>query len=513
MPQFRIDHSLVQSLRGVPVYYILVDPLTPLANLLPNGRWNPGVYQAWNESATLYTSRNTNVILYIPLLYGDIALHCASPDALRTVLNDAFLFTKPRKVLGLDFMGPNLVASTGEQWRRHRKITAPTFDNQTYMNVWEVTAGLYHQMLESEAWKTGDQHYFPAFNTFTTRLALLVIAACGFNMHLRWDESPTRESLSNPIDTTIIIVSTSLLEKMVLPNWVFRLPIEGLRRMKIAFDDFQKFLDDEVSAKKLELKNDVHFDGSISDSNKTVFGRVVAASQQEGTKGLDQREIIGNLFIFLFAGHETTAHTLVVTLAMLALNPGEQERVYQHIKSVLGDSEPKFDDYGALAPVLHCFYEALRLYPAAFLMGRVATADTMISASGLLPSSDTLAIPKNTEIVLDMIGASRHEETYANATAYLPRRWESSSDAATAAIDSFLGFSTGPRVCLGKKFATVEAVCFLTHVLRDWKVFVKFEKGETAEGWQKRMLNPILGATLKTGDVPLLLTRRSAFEA
>lgn len=72
--------------------------------------------------------------------------------------------------------------------------------------------------------------------------------------------------------------------------------------MKIAFDDFQKFLDDEVSAKKLELKNDVHFDGSISDSNKTVFGRVVAASQQEGTKGLDQREIIGNLFIFLFAG-------------------------------------------------------------------------------------------------------------------------------------------------------------------------------------------------------------------
>ena len=60
----------------------------------------------------------------------------------------------------------------------------------------------------------------------------------------------------------------------------------------------------------------------------------------------------GNMFIFLFAGHEvrssrlpavfsqdcflqTTAHTLCFTFALLALYPDEQERLYQHIKGVM----------------------------------------------------------------------------------------------------------------------------------------------------------------------------------
>ncbi|KAN0136285.1 hypothetical protein V8E53_005890, partial [Lactarius tabidus] len=35
------------------------------------------------------------------------------------------------------------------------------------------------------------------------------------------------------------------------------------------------------------------------------------------------------MFIFLLAGQETTAHTLCFTLALLALYPDEQERLYQ----------------------------------------------------------------------------------------------------------------------------------------------------------------------------------------
>jgi hypothetical protein len=62
--------------------------------------------------------------------------------------------------------------------------------------------------------------------------------------------------------------------------------------------------------------------------------------------------LLGNMFIFLLAGHEvglfpsssrvvpiqflqTTAHTLCFSFALLALYPGEQERLYQHIKGVM----------------------------------------------------------------------------------------------------------------------------------------------------------------------------------
>ena len=85
----------------------------------------------------------------MPLLAGDVSLHCASPEASRQILSDMGRFTKPKRVLSLEsvlsffvpwfhllttfisFLGPNVVASVGEQWRRHRKITAPAFDNQS----------------------------------------------------------------------------------------------------------------------------------------------------------------------------------------------------------------------------------------------------------------------------------------------------------------------------------------------------------------------------------------------
>lgn len=67
-------------------------------------------------------------------------------------------------------------------------------------------------------------------------------------------------------------------------------------------------------------------------------------------------------------------------------------------------------------------------------------------------------------------------------------------------MDTFLGFSSGPRTCIGKKFASVEAVAFLTLLLRDWKVDVKLSHGESTEAWRRRVLVPVLGTSFKTGE-------------
>ena len=74
-------------------------------------------------------------------------------------------------------------------------------------------------------------------------------------------------------------------------------------------------------------------------------------------------------------------------------------------------------------------------------------------------------------------------------------------------FEGFMGFSWGPRTCLGHKFAKVEAVAFLTMILRDWRVVVDL-KGETTESWRKRVLAPGFGGALLIGKVPLKLVRR-----
>jgi cytochrome P450 len=50
------------------------------------------------------------------------------------------------------FLGENVVASEGEVWKRHRRITAPAFTQSAYEHVWKVTAGVYADINEKDAW-------------------------------------------------------------------------------------------------------------------------------------------------------------------------------------------------------------------------------------------------------------------------------------------------------------------------------------------------------------------------
>lgn len=82
-------------------------------------------------------------------------------------------------------------------------------------------------------------------------------------------------------------------------------------------------------------------------------------------------------------------------------------------------------------------------------------------------------------------------------------------DAARAStFEGFIGFALGPRACLGAKFARVEAICFLTLILRDWRVEPVFRADETEEQWRARVLKPGFGQALLLGEVPVRLFRR-----
>ena len=67
----------------------------------------------------------------------------------------------------------------------------------------------------------------------------------------------------------------------------------------------------------------------------------------------------------------------------------------------------------------------------------------------------------------------------------------------------------GPRGCIGRKFATTEAVCFLAMVLRDYKVEPLLQDGESREQWKSRVLDGKVIMTLGVLDVPVTFTRRT----
>ena len=89
-------------------------------------------------------------------------------------------------------------------------------------------------------------------------------------------------------------------------------------------------------------------DNGVGLSDEELIGRYLTLQLLESVLLF----LLGNMFIFLIAGHEvrsspssngvasqhftqTTAHTLCFTFALLALYPDEQECLYQEIKGVM----------------------------------------------------------------------------------------------------------------------------------------------------------------------------------
>lgn len=63
-----------------------------------------------------------------------------------------------------------------------------------------------------------------------------------------------------------------------------------------------------------------------------------SSSEAERGQSLTEAEIFGNMFVFNFAGHDTTAHTLAYTFVLLAAHPNVQMWMSEEIRHVCGNT-------------------------------------------------------------------------------------------------------------------------------------------------------------------------------
>ncbi|KAL5524766.1 hypothetical protein ACEPAF_9912 [Sanghuangporus sanghuang] len=558
---------IVSHDRRLPRLITTIQPMSAIGAILPRTPFHRGLGFPWYERKTLYKDPNLRTVVTIPLFYGRDILYTSS----LTVFHQCLSFNAPFDRPGMDLlqiMGDNVVTSEGEDWKRHRRIVAPAFNHSTYRNVWETTARVYEDMLKQEGWEHIDATPPANFNKITHKLALFLIAIVGFGIPMSWSEPPRDEDGRLSIQSMIFEVASSILERSQLPKWSYNLGLKKLNQIDEAYTTFEAFMHERIAEREEQLKRIHSIEGTngedIAESIKDVFGRLVNARLSDGKLSLSDKEIIGNCFVFTFAGHETTANTLSAALILLALNPDKQEWVYNSIISAIGDRIPgsspsglghallftfslqTFDDFDVLICVLACFYEALRMYPAAFMLSRVAAKDLTLS----IPTRDNperieqVFVKKGTPIYLDLVGMLYDSQTFPDPETFKPERWISSenpregsqttptpsattrdssfsssssssarSPSAASSLEGFIGFSIGPRSCLGHKFAKVEGVAFLTLLLRDWKVEPALTlnadgRRETRQEWEERVLNPTLRMTLGFGNVSLRLIRR-----
>ncbi|KAF8577916.1 hypothetical protein K439DRAFT_1531141 [Ramaria rubella] len=172
--------------------------------------------------------------------------------------------------------GPNAISGEEHQWRRHRKVSSPAFDqassqprrhllNSTEL-VWDEVIRLYNLSL-AEGWLSGDHIDVKAINLIaSTKLALYVISRRSFNKQTVKLPSDQDKKLFQEIVKEVV---DFMIPHTILPATAYYLPIEG----KFGY----------VMKERITIRR--------SDSDVEMI------------KGRSASWVLGYSFIFLFARH------------------------------------------------------------------------------------------------------------------------------------------------------------------------------------------------------------------
>ncbi|PPQ91914.1 hypothetical protein CVT25_001285 [Psilocybe cyanescens] len=448
-----------------------------------------------------------DTISVVPYLVGSPSFYTGNVDVARQVSvgGHKCSFHKPTEAsLAFLLWGMNIIAADGETWRKHRRVVGPAFNNELYQMVWTETLKTYGDMIAAEGWEGKQEIDVPVIQTLTFKLALLIIGKCGFGFSFNWFSPPRSKDGSLSIQEALRIVTDSHMIAVFLPQWIQNLPIKKMKEIREAHHKLLGFMKQQVEERRVEVRASL---SEGSGGRHDAFTMLVKANEDEGKLKLSDEELIGNVFVMLFAGHETTAYTLAATLGFLAYHQDLQDEVYDQIVSVVGlERDPTIEDYPSLDKVLAAFYEGVRLFPAGHLMIRQAYEDTVLKIPNPVGEEGitTVPVPKGTNVIVDMVGVQYNPRYFDNPGEYRPSRWYGVNNES----ESFSAFSIGSRACLGRKFATLESVCFLSLLLRDFRIQPALKAGETKDQWRDRVLDAKIALTLGVNDVPVKLVRR-----
>jgi cytochrome P450 len=265
---------------------------------------------------------------------------------------------------------------------------------------------------------------------------------------------------------------------------------------------------------------------TLTDQNeKTKGSQGLAEKGQVGQFTLSQKDILGNAFVLIIAGHETTANSVHFALMMLAMAPGSQRRLQKEIESIFGSTPPESWDYdscinkclgGMIGAVLN---EELRLMPPVISIPKSVRKD---QDQTIVLKGKKHVLPKGAFININAVGVHRNPNYWPSRGPskisgrpndlddFIPERWlvkegtrsgidtpdqsdsgeedfggftgeSSAAELYRPVRGSFIPFSDGPRSCLGRRLAQVEVVAVLSVIFQKYSIELAVDQWATDE--------------------------------
>lgn len=330
-------------------------------------------------------------------------------------------------------LGQGLITSEGELWRSQRRMMQPYFKSDQLSKWINPIARTVSATLERwhVAWDRGE-----AIDITAEMLALSqgVVLNALFGDELDVDVSAVRDAITTDRKLSVILgfvpTPSNLLRRkasQALSRAIYRL---------------------------------------IADRRKTarqpgdLLSKLLLAHDPKTGREMDDGQLHDELITLLFAGSETTAHTLAWAWYLLARHPDMERRLHTELDERLAGRTPTAEDVLALGYTEQVVLETMRLYPAVFVSGRIAVRDHQVGRYPVAAGTPVLICPYVTH---------RHPDFWQNLEAFDPERF-SPEQAGQRTPYSYIPFSAGSRSCIGQHFAVTEAKMALAMIAQVYRL-------------------------------------------
>ncbi|MCJ1355146.1 MAG: hypothetical protein MMC33_005137 [Icmadophila ericetorum] len=475
----------------VPVYYfgllwLSLSPLIlPYIRKLPK-KWTESwlVYVEedwqWREKHEIYRILGSDTFMTVSP--GGNMVWTADATAISEIANRRNDFPKPIYMYQLiDIFGKNVISTEGQTWRQHRKITSPPFTEKNNQMVWSESLHQTKSMLKSWTGPSGTPpQTIKSLNADTMRLSLNMISRAGFGVRLPWpgveDEQEKVPGMTEGHTMTFVEAMTELVERLfwivMVPHWLLkRLPFAAPARAWQCFSEWSRYMHEMCEAKKLDI-----IEGRAQEDGMDLLGAVIkganvvqpkaisngaAKSAANGSalekgqqpdppiRALSDPEIFGNAFVFLLAGHETTANSIHFSILLLAIHPHAQRALQRDIDRIFGSRPVSEWDYERDVPELFSglvgavLNEELRIIPPVVAIPKYTKAN---QPQAILVDGKPCTVPGGTVINLNVCAVQRNPKYWPSSDPnvdaatdlheFRPERWLTESNPAYACIQN-----------------------------------------------------------------------------
>ncbi|KAG0727396.1 putative cytochrome P450 12a5, mitochondrial [Chionoecetes opilio] len=186
------------------------------------------------------------------------------------------------------------------------------------------------------------------------------------------------------------------------------------------------------------------------------------------TPGLSRKDVTTLILDMLFAGIDTTSHSMAFTLYLLARHPEAQAKLQEEVDGVLrGHEGPLTERHLAQLTYLKAVIkESLRIFPLVVGVARTLDKDLIL---------DDYLIPKGWSMLGINMLTGWDERFFPRVKEFVPERWLRHKPLGPIHPYASLPFGAGTRMCIGRRLAEQEMYIFLTRVMERFTVEYKYE--------------------------------------